>query len=67
MEQHIKGAVKSKTIWFNALTAAFVAIEEAFPVLEPSLGPEWYGVVFIILTAGNVALRSITSKPLSDK
>lgn len=63
----LKGAWKSKTIWFNAIVGALVSLESVFPLLQPALGPQWYGIIMVALTVGNVVLRGVTNKALADK
>ena len=67
MKQEIKGAVKSKTIWFNTITGMLLAAEPALHLLQPVLGTSTYGIVSFILIVGNVALRAITTKSLGTK
>jgi hypothetical protein len=63
----LKGSVKSKTVWFNTITGALLALEPVFPLLQPMLGDAWYGVGMAVLTVGNVILRGMTNKALADK
>ena len=67
MKQEIKGAAKSKTVWFNMITGMLLAAEPALHLLQPILGASTYGVVSFVLIVGNVALRAITTKALGDK
>jgi hypothetical protein len=67
MKQAIKGAVKSKTMWFNTLTGMLLAAEPALHLLQPVLGASTYGIVSFVLIVGNVALRTITNKALGEK
>ena len=67
MKQEIKGAAKSKTVWFNTIVAMLLAAEPAIGLLQPVLGESVYGVVSFALIVGNVALRAITTKALGDK
>ena len=53
---------RSKTIWFNAIAAAFVALEAVFHLLQPLLGPVTYPVVLVVITVGNAFLRVITTQ-----
>jgi len=67
MKQEIKGAAKSKTIWFNTLVGMLLAAEPAIGLLQPVLGASTYGIVSFILIVGNVGLRAITTKALNAK
>jgi len=64
MKQTIKGATKSKTIWFNAIVGGLLALEPVFPLLQVVLGPSAYAIGMIVLTVGNVILRAVTDKEL---
>lgn len=63
----VKGATKSKTVWFNVITGMLIAAEPALHLLQPVLGASTYGIVSFVLIVGNVALRTITNKALGDK
>jgi len=63
----LKGAWKSKTIWFNTLVGSLLAAEASFPLLHGLISDFWYGVILFTLTIGNVILRGITNKALADK
>lgn len=67
MKQEIKGATKSKTVWFNTIVGMLLAAEPAIGLLQPVLGASTYGIVSFILIVGNVGLRAITTKALGDK
>lgn len=61
----LKGAVKSKTIGFNALAVAAGVVDIAANngMLLSALGP-WGPLV---LAVGNVVLRAVTTESLEDK
>ncbi len=67
MKQTIKGATKSKTIWFNTIVGMLIAAEPALSLLQPLLGASTYGIVSFVLIVGNVGLRTITNKSLGAK
>ena len=67
IKQIIKGATLSKTVWFNTLVGALMALEPVFPFLQATLGDKWYGIGMVVLTVGNVILRGMTNKSLVDK
>ena len=58
---------KSKTLWFNVLVAALVALEASASMIQPFLKGNVYGYGLLILTAGNAMLRIITTQGLSLK
>lgn len=58
---------KSRTLWFNAVVAAFAALEASASMIQPFLQGNVYGYALLILTVGNAALRIITSQGLSLK
>ena len=62
-----KGALKSKTVWWNVFLALLGGLELIGAHLTTLLGPQ---VAAAILAAGamaNIALRTITTPPLSQK
>lgn len=67
MNTKIKGATKSKTVWFNTIVGMLLAAEPVIGLLQPVLGASTYGIVSFILIIGNVGLRAITTKALGDK
>lgn len=56
----LKGLLKSKVFWFNAITGSLELANVFAAVLPP-------GSAMIINAVGNVALRFVTSEPLSAK
>lgn len=56
---------KSKTLWFNAVATALVALEAIFHVLQPLLGPAFYPVALVAITVINGFLRVITTQGLT--
>lgn len=57
----IKGMLKSKTFWFNLVTGGLIIVNELNGKLIPT------DKAAMIITFGNIVLRMITSKPLSEK
>ena len=55
---------KSKTLWFNTIVAALVALEASFSILQPLVPANVYAVLSVVLTVGNAALRVITTQAL---
>lgn len=63
----IKGALKSKTMWFNLFVALMGIGEAVFGLLQPHIGGAIYGWGMAILLVGNTILRVLTTTPLKDK
>jgi len=55
---------KSKVVWFNAASAALVAIEASIHVMQDILGPSVYLAMVGVIAAGNVILRTMTTQGL---
>lgn len=55
---------KSKVVWFNAASAALVAIEASIHVMQDLLGPSAYLAMVGVIAAGNVILRTMTTQGL---
>ena len=51
---------KSKVVWFNAASAALVAVEASIHVVQDILGPSVYLGMVGVVAAGNVILRTMT-------
>ena len=54
----------SRTVWFNTITAILASLELSFGVLQPVLPPQWYAAVVLVVTVGNIILRTITVQGL---
>lgn len=64
----IKGAARSKTMWFNAvIVPIFVMIEQNASLLQSLIGESWYGVFFMAVSAVNIYLRYVTNQGLEQK
>ena len=63
----LKGAFKSKTIWFNVIVAALASLEPVFGTLQAFLPGNVYAYISVFLAVGNATLRVITTQPLSTK
>ena len=67
----LRGALRSWTVWFNALSAAAIpALDYAqnnLALVKDFLPQHWYGIALVAIVAGNVALRFKTNNDLSDK
>lgn len=60
MRDTLKGALRSRTVWFNVITGGV----EMANLLAPTLPA---GTVAAVNVLGNIALRFITTQPLADK
>lgn len=63
----IKGALRSKTMRFNAMMGFLMMAEENLHLLKPVLGEKAYGILSFITIAGNWYFRYITTESLEDK
>jgi hypothetical protein len=59
--KHLKGLLKSKTFWFNAITGVVSVVDALNGKLIPA---EISGTIIMV---GNVVLRLLTTKPVSEK
>jgi hypothetical protein len=57
----------SKTMVFNIVVAVLLAVELNFPSLQTHIAPELYAYLAMAINAANVALRAITSGPVTMK
>lgn len=63
----IKGAIRSKMMWFNALVVFFGALAASGEAFRELIDPSWYPAVIALIGAANLALRSVTNQSLEDK
>jgi hypothetical protein len=63
----MNGALKSKTMWFNAAIAVVGVLEMQQAVLTQYVGPQNIGAVMMGLAVIGALLRVITTSALSDK
>lgn len=80
-KQKVKGALKSKTMWFNSLLLCclpvfellreslnvFEYIHAYMPELQGYLPDNVYKVMGVVVVVGNVLLRLSTKSALEDK
>jgi len=62
----IKGAVKSKTVWFGMAIAALSWLQQALPGVE-GLSPEGVSILGSLIGVGILTLRALTVESLSAK
>jgi hypothetical protein len=63
----MRGALRSKTVWFNALAAIFALLAMNVDMLSAVVPPERLGFAVLIVNVVNVALRAVTSSALPHK
>ena len=63
----LKGAMKSKMIWWNVLLAVLASLELVASHLTTLFGPQVAASILLVGSLGNVALRAITTQALSEK
>ncbi len=63
----IKGALKSKTIWWNVLLAVLGGLELIGSHMTVLWGQEVAAAILMVGALANLVLRAITTQPLSEK
>ena len=63
----IKGALRSKTVWFNAFVVFVGALAASGEAFRELIDPTWFPAVVSFIGAVNLALRSVTNQSLEDK
>jgi len=63
----IKGALKSKTVWWNVLLALLGGLELIGAHLTTLFGTQVAAAILAGGAMANIALRAITTQPLSEK
>lgn len=61
------GALKSKTMWFSIALAVLGVLELQTALVRELVGPENFGAVMLLISAGTAVLRVITTQSLSEK
>jgi hypothetical protein len=56
---------QSKTLWFNALVGALLALEASLGQLTALIPANWYAILATILPVGNAILRVISNTGIS--
>lgn len=67
MMQNLKGALRSKTILFAVLLAAFGAAYDSLPIIKAFVTPQVFGVATFIVGIVIAILRVLTTQSLADK
>ena len=63
----LKGALKSKTVWWNILLALLASLEMFAGHLTVLFGQNVASAVLLLGAMLNLVLRVITTQPLSEK
>jgi hypothetical protein len=63
----LKGALKSKTVWFNVLLAVLGGLELMGTHLTTLWGPQVAAAIMLTGAVANLALRAITTQSLQEK
>jgi len=67
IKAYIKGAFKSKTIWFSGLISALGALSDNSQYLRALLDDISFNAVMISIGVIVALLRIVTTKPLDEK
>jgi hypothetical protein len=63
----MKGAFKSKTIWFSLLLGVFGAVQASWGLIDDFLSPRAAGFGAMAIAVLVAALRVVTTSSLEDK
>lgn len=63
----LKGALKSKTVWFNVLLAILGGLELMGAHLTTLFGSQVAAAIMLSGAVANLALRAITTQSLQEK
>ena len=63
----IKGALKSKTVWWNVLLAVLGGLELMGGHMTVLWGQEVAAAILMVGALANLVLRSVTTQALSEK
>jgi hypothetical protein len=71
IQARLRGAMRSKTAWFNGLCAVAMVkaemLQQALPQLAPYMKPENYQHLMLGILVVNLVLRFVTTKSLAEK
>ena len=63
----LKGALKSKTVWFNVLLALLGSLELMGTHLTTLFGAQVAAAIMLTGAVANLALRTVTTQSLQEK
>lgn len=63
----LKGALKSKTVWFNVLIAVLGGLELLGAHFTTLFGTQVAAAILLVGGIANLGLRAVTTQPLSEK
>lgn len=63
----LKGALKSKTVWWNVLLALLASLEMFAGNLTVLFGQDVAASILLVGALANLVLRTITTQALSEK
>ena len=63
----VRGAMRSKTMWFSLLLAVFGAIEATTSYLSNNIDPKFFGIFVVVVGVITAVLRVLTTIPLEDR
>jgi hypothetical protein len=63
----LKGALKSKTVWFNVFMAVLGGLELVGAHLTTLFGTQVAASILLVGGIANLALRAVTTQALSEK
>jgi hypothetical protein len=63
----LRGAMRSRTVIFNALAAVFALLAMNVDMLQAVIPPERLGLAVLVVNVVNVALRAVTTSPLPHR
>lgn len=65
--QTLKGALKSRTVWWNILLALLASLEMFAGNLTVLFGQDVAASILLVGALANLVLRSVTTQALADK
>jgi hypothetical protein len=63
----LKGAIKSKTVWWNVLLAILASLEMFAGNLTTIFGQDVAASILLVGALANLVLRTITTQALAEK
>jgi hypothetical protein len=66
-KQTLKGALKSKTVWWNILLALLASLEMFAGNLTVLFGQQVAASILLVGAMANLVLRTVTTQALQDK